>query len=149
MTTKKNPATTNEVMVQAARLLSQRERSAAELRKLLGQRGHPPEAIESCLGLLRQNGLQSDSRTREALVRRLIEKGASNQEIQRQLSEQGLEIAELPDEQERALALLLARRRQDDTPPKAARYLASKGYDEETIHAALASRFSDAEFGSE
>lgn len=149
MTTKKNPATTNEVMVQAARLLSQRERSATELRKLLEDRGHSPEAIERCLELLQQNGLQSDTRTREALIRRGIDKGASNQEIRRQLDEHGLEIPELPDEKERALALLLARRRQGDTPPKAARYLASKGYDEETIHAALASRFSDAEFGPE
>jgi regulatory protein len=57
----------------AVKLLSYRDRSEAEIRQRLAQKGFPEEILDTALGRLRDAGLVDDRRFAEALVRHATE----------------------------------------------------------------------------
>lgn len=71
-------------------LLARREHSASELRHKLGQHDIEPTAIEECLKLLREQGLQSDQRFAENYLRYRSQKGMGPQRIEHELRQKGI-----------------------------------------------------------
>jgi regulatory protein len=104
----------------ALRLLNQRQRSSAELRRRLTERGNDPLAVEVVLARLTSVGLVNDAAFATAFVRDSRHlRGHGRYRIQRELLSLGVpeELAaealerEFPRDDELALAVDLARRR--------------------------------------
>jgi regulatory protein len=124
----------------------------AELRRKLEAKGRPEEEIAAALTAVKARKWQSDER----VVERVKEVGTHRLEgkskIEAKLAQRGLDpeqlgeaLSDLDEESEksRALALLQLRLKASDSPAKAARILASKGFEEEVIRFALESLFPD------
>lgn len=123
------------------RLLGARERSAAELRERLSRKGFPPEEIVAALGRAGELGYLDDARAARATLERLLARGAGRALIAQRLELAGtprplLEAALAGLPPERALAEGALRRRFGESPPpapKAARYLAGRGFADELV----------------
>lgn len=116
--------------------LRHRDLSAAELDRRLAARGFAEGERESALATLRRTGLVDDGRYAELRARTLAGRGAGDALIRRDLEAAGAEseavenaLAQLEPELERA-GRIIARR---GASPRTARYLAGKGYSQETI----------------
>lgn len=130
----------------ALRLLSVRERSEAELRKRLRDKGFEELLVEQVLERLAETGLQDDRRFAERWAAEAAAKGKAGRLIQRELGGKGIEremaaiAATASPEEEEARALDLARRRARSLgalePAKRtqriAGLLARRGFDPET-----------------
>jgi regulatory protein len=129
----------------ALRLLDHRERSAAELRIRLRQKGFGPEAVTREIDRLQSIGLQDDGRFAERFAADAGRRGLAGRRIQGELLRRGIEreaaaaaSAEDPDAEEaRAFDVAAARAaRLSDLPPDV-RYrrlvglLARRGYEPE------------------
>ena len=75
----------------AVRMLARREHSALELRHKLGQRGLAEADIDSAIGRLRQEGLQSDQRFAESYVHSRSSRGYGPLRIAAELRERGVD----------------------------------------------------------
>jgi regulatory protein len=101
----------------ALRLLNVRERSRAELRIRLRQKGFAPDVIETVLDPLHEAGLQDDRRFAESFAESAASRGMATRRIQGELRARGVSkevaaIAATEDpESERARALEAALRR--------------------------------------
>jgi regulatory protein len=126
----------------AVSLLGRRERTAAALRAALLSKGHPEEEVDAALERVRELGYLDDARVAQARARRELPEGRSRADVARRLvahgvgadvAEQAAEDAahELGHDDEAAARALIARRRL--TGVKAARLLASRGFDEALI----------------
>jgi regulatory protein len=143
----------------ALRLLGVRERSAAELRTRLRQKGFAPDVVEGVLERLRENGLQDDARFADRFTEAAVSRGQASRRIRGDLLRKGLdrELAARaatvdPDEEEeraRELAIARAGRMYGLTPEARARrllsLLARRGYDPDVCRrvATEASRLAD------
>ncbi|HEX9713133.1 MAG TPA: regulatory protein RecX [Actinomycetota bacterium] len=130
----------------ALRLLAVRERSRAELRTRLRQRGFLPDAIEPMLDRLAETGLQDDRRFAERYAEEGVARGKASRLIQGELRRRGVGIetaaaaAVAAPEDELARARSLARSKAarmigGDDATRARRILgmlARRGYDPET-----------------
>jgi len=87
-----NPASVRRV---AMDLLARREHSSAELTRKLRQRGVAAELIQPVLARLAEEGLLSDSRYLESLIRRRALAGYGPQRIRDELSQQGFATPEI------------------------------------------------------
>lgn len=130
----------------AFRLLSNRERSAAELRKRLREKGYPEDTVEKVLERLQETGLQDDPRFADRYAAESAVRGKAARLIQRELVNKGLdkELAAAAatvspeDERERArsVAEKKARTMRGVAQPKRlqrlAGLLARRGFDPET-----------------
>jgi regulatory protein len=127
------------------RLLSARERTAADLRARLARKGFPPSAIEASLERAVELGYVDDLRAARDRAARIIARGTPRAVIESKLQEAGVSgailaevLAEAPDD--RALAeIALARRFRSRLPSaeRAGRFLAGRGFELELIEDVL------------
>ena len=127
---------------QAKRLLAARERSEAQLRGALERKGYLADEVEHAIVNLKSLGFLNDRRAAEALARTALVSHQSRAAVERKLSAIGVAesvieaavsraAAEVDHRDEAsARALLRARKLQG---PKAARFLAGRGFDEALI----------------
>ena len=123
------------------RLLSARERTAAELRARLARKGFPPAIIEASLTRAMALGYVDDLRAARAKAAGIVARGMPRAVLERKLREAGVSsavlvevLAEAPDD--RALAgIALARRFRSRIPSgeRAGRFLAGRGFEVEVI----------------
>jgi SOS response regulatory protein OraA/RecX len=125
----------------ALRLLHHRDYAVRDLEQRLTRRGHAPDEVERALGRLRESGLVDDERYASARASSLASRGAGDELIRRDLERSGVArervedaLAAIEPEHERA-GQILGRR---GASLRTARYLRSKGFDEEVVQALVA-----------
>jgi regulatory protein len=125
----------------ALRALRARDVSVAELRRRLVERGCAEDDASSTIDALVRTGLVDDARFAERRASTLADRGAGDALIRHRLREHGIDaeliedaIGTLEPEPERA-ARITERR---GPGQRTARYLAGKGYSEETIREVVA-----------
>jgi regulatory protein len=127
-----------EAVDAAARLLKHADRSRAELETRLTARGIDPEALSDALETLERVGALDDGRTASLRAQTLAERGYGDAWIRSELERRGLPaedaLAGLDPEPERAGRIVSAKGGGAAT----ARYLARRGFDEDTVEAAFA-----------
>lgn len=128
-------------------LLARRDHTRVELkRKLQRQFSSAPALIEEELIKLRDEGLQSDARLAEALIRSRVGRGQGPVKIKAELRHQGLSDSEINNALETgefdwfALIIAVSRKRYGDAPPantkeraKRSRFLQQRGFSFEHI----------------
>ena len=82
-----------DLMHTAVRLLAMREHSQKELVTKLTKRGWPESAVIACVERLSDDGLQSDQRYAEGLIRSRVSKGYGPLRVRMELAERGVERA--------------------------------------------------------
>jgi regulatory protein len=127
------------------RLLSARERTAADLRARLARKGFPPLAIEASLERAVALGYVDDRRTALAKASKLFARGLPQAAIRDRLREAGVGavtldevMSEAPSEIDLARTAM-TRRFRSRLPPaeRVARYLAGKGFEPDLVEEAL------------
>jgi SOS response regulatory protein OraA/RecX len=125
----------------ATRALARRDFSERGLRERLGRAGIPPAEAEEALGALLRAGLVNDGRFAVSRAQALAERGKGNAAIRFDLEQQGLAaeqieaaLGSLEPERERAERVIAQRGGGVAT----ARLLASRGFDEDAVEAAVA-----------
>lgn len=114
------------------RRLKARDRFESELRREFGAE----TGFEASLERLKAQGMVDDGRTAETLIR--AKSPASRAFLESLLAERGVEAGELlADHDDLAAAREIAVKRRGEPPARIARYLASKGFDADTIESAL------------
>lgn len=115
------------------RRLKGRDRFESELRREFGAE----PGFEDSLDRLKAQGVVDDRRTAEALIR--AKSPASSAFLENLLAERGVETGDfLTDHDDLASAREIVTKRRGEPPARVARYLASKGFDADTIESALA-----------
>ncbi|RYG36475.1 hypothetical protein EON81_09680 [bacterium] len=114
------------------RKIRTKDRFELELRNEFGD----APGFEISLERLRSQGFVNDRRTAESFVRT---KGpASRAYLENLLGEKGVDATEvLADHDDLAVARQIVEKRRNDSPARVARYLASKGFEAETIETVL------------
>lgn len=122
----------------ALRALRARDLSAAALARRLEERGVDADDVAETIEALVRTGLVDDARLAQRRAESLAERGAGDALVRHRLRELGLDpeaveaaVAALEPEETRA-ARVAARR---GPGPRTARYLAGKGFSEETVRA--------------
>lgn len=140
-----------KALLVALRSLRQADRLRAEVERALLDKGFTAATVEAVLNRLETWRFLDDRRTVDERVTQLRRRHHGRARIAAALLERGApedavlrELAALDDETEVESALGLLARRHDDTPARAGRYLAGRGFDEDTIRAALERRFPEA-----
>lgn len=87
------PTAPVDPLPRALGLLARREHSRRELARKLGQAGVEPERLHQALDRLDAEGLQSDQRFAEMLVRSRIAQGYGPRRIRAELGQHGLDAA--------------------------------------------------------
>lgn len=128
--------------MKAVALLAVRERSRAELTRALSSSGFAQADLEAALARVVALGYLDDGRVAAQRAARLLGEGKSRAEVERRLSGQGLEPAlakeavrcqaEASGQSDEATARALLTTRHLEGP-KAARFLARRGFDEALI----------------
>jgi SOS response regulatory protein OraA/RecX len=125
----------------ALRVLRHRDLSVRELDARLRDRGYPEAERDDAIDALLRTGLLDDRRFAESRARSLAARGSGDALIRHELGRAGTEpeaiheaLSVLEPETERARAIVARR----GAGPKAARYLAGKGFSEDAIAAAVA-----------
>jgi SOS response regulatory protein OraA/RecX len=137
----------SEAVETALRALRHRDRSAAQVETYLAERGIAADAGGEALETLVRTGLVDDARFAERRGAKLAERGAGNALIRHDLARAGIgrdviesTIDELESERSRAERVVGRR----GPSAKTARYLAAKGFSEETIRDVVARSDDDA-----
>lgn len=129
-----------EAVDAAARLLRHADRSRAELETRLTQRGIGTEALSDALETLERVGVLDDRKTASLRAQRLADRGYGDAWIRAELERRGLPVedalAELEPEQDRAGRIV----GEQGGGAATARYLARRGFDEDTLETAFADR---------
>jgi regulatory protein len=127
-----------EAVDAAVRLLKHGDRSRAELETRLTARGIAPDALCDALETLERVGAFDDARTASLRAATLAERGYGDAWIRDELERRQLPaedaLAELEPERERAGRIVAEKGGGAAT----ARYLARRGFDEDTVEAAFA-----------
>jgi regulatory protein len=130
-----------DAVEEALRALRARDRSAAELDERLARRGVRAAARAEALETLQRIGYVDDARLARTRAEALAERGSGDALIRHDLERRGIAaeliagaLAELDSERERAVRIV----RQRGPGAKTARYLASRGFGEEALEAAVA-----------
>jgi regulatory protein len=125
----------------AARALSRRERTTAQLSRYLAERGFAEDERAAALEALTRTGVVDDARFAESRAAALAERGAGDAFIRHDLRGAG----STDDEIERALDAIAPERDRAERiverrglSPKTARYLVGKGFSEDTVGAVVA-----------
>lgn len=128
----------NEV---ALRALRTRDLSVAELAQRLVERGVGEDDAATTIAALVRTGLLDDARLAERRAAALADRGAGDSLIRHRLRGLGIDrdliedaVAALSPEQERALRIVERR----GSGPRTARYLAGKGFSEESVRDVVA-----------
>ncbi len=124
----------------------------AELRKRLLAKNRPDEEIESALEAVKSRKWQSDERVIERVKETSAQRLEGRAKIESRLAKKGLEEEEVQEavsgldedsEREKARACLRQKLKGGESPAKAARILASRGFEEEAIRGVLEEFFPD------
>jgi regulatory protein len=139
----------------ALQALARADRLEGGLRRMLLARGLPESAVEASLDRLRSWGLVDDARASQRLVSLKVDQGGMGRLgimaalVRRGLPEEeaskAVSLLDPADEAERAAALLQRRRNLAGQPARAARYLASRGFEECAAREAIQRVFGDLE----
>jgi regulatory protein len=125
-----------EAVDAAARLLKHGDRSRAELEERLEGRGLEADAVSDALETLERVGALDDARTAALRAAALAGRGYGDAWIRAELERRRLPvddaIADLEPERDRASQIVAAQ----GGGPATARYLARRGFDEDTVEAA-------------
>lgn len=131
----------------ALALLARGDHSQMDLAVQLARRGFLPIEVDEALARLEGWGFLDDSRAADARLRRFTGRRAKGIELLREdLARHGIDeetidaaiLARFPvEEAERAFALLLERYKSPTPVARAARFLASRGFDEEAVESAV------------
>ncbi len=134
-------------LAHAVKLLAVRERTEANLRAALGRKSYDPDEIDEALRTLKARGYLDDARFAETKAREGLRQGRALGDLTQRLARAGVDdaVAERTvgqvaaqagyDPKQAALALLAKRKLGG---PKAARFLASRGFDEALIRELVA-----------
>jgi SOS response regulatory protein OraA/RecX len=128
-----------EALQLAGRALRRRDLSRQRLAERL-EGAVPPAAAADSLAVLERAGLVDDRRVARLQAESLAARGYGDEAIRHRLRADGLPadpVSELEPECERARPLIERRGR----GPRTARYLASRGFGEEAVEAALGAAF--------
>jgi SOS response regulatory protein OraA/RecX len=128
-----------EALQVAQRALRHRDLSRRRLAERL-EDAVPPAAAAESLAVLERAGLVDDARVARVRAESLAARGYGDEAIRHRLQADGLPeeaVGELDHETVRARPLIERR----GTGPRTARYLASRGFGEEAIEAALGAAF--------
>jgi SOS response regulatory protein OraA/RecX len=128
-----------EALQVAQRALRHRDLSRRRLAERLEQ-SVPPAAAAESLAVLERAGLVDDARVARVRAEALAARGYGDEAIRHRLRAEGLPddvVGELEPEAARAGPLIERR----GPGPRAARYLASRGFGEEAVEAALGAAF--------
>ena len=124
----------------AARALSRRDRSAAELTAYLERRGIDEARTHEAVEAMRSLGYVDDARFASSRARVMAERGYGDEAIRWDLEQRGLDacaveaaLATIEPEIGRAAALVLRL----NADPKVARRLAAKGFSADTVEAVM------------
>lgn len=142
----------NAALLVALGELRKADRLEAEIEHTLAGRGYDLDTVAGVVERLKSWRFLDDRRTvddrvsygrqrklgRARIAVELVEKGAPQEEVAQRLSE-------ISDESEIELAVELLAKKPRAKPPQAARFLAYRGFDEETIEAVLARVYPDME----
>ena len=127
-----------EAVDAAARLLRHGDRSRAELESRLTSRGIEPDALAEALDTLERVGALNDCKTAILRARALADRGYGDTWIRAELERRSLPfeeaLAALEPEQDRAGRIVAVRGGGAAT----ARFLARRGFDEDTLERAFA-----------
>ena len=125
----------------AVRALARREHSRTTLDARLARAGVGATVRREAVERAERRGLVDDGRFAEQRAQHLAERGAGDALVRDDLARQGFDepvtrsiVAELEPEAERAARIVAARGRS----PRTIRYLASKGFSEETLEPLIA-----------
>jgi len=136
-----------EAQAQALRALRARDHTVASLERRLTERGAAPSVRRQTLDAVQRAGLVDDHRFARERSGLLATRGAGNELIADDLERQGVAdediraaLAALEPESARAARIAEVRGK----TPKTARYLASKGFSEETLETLVADLSADA-----
>jgi SOS response regulatory protein OraA/RecX len=129
-----------EALAVAGRALRARDLSRDRLAERLQQRAVSPAVAAESLATLERAGLVDDRRVAQTRARALAERGWGDEAIRHRLRSEALQetviedaVAALEPESERARPLIARR----GTGPRTARYLAGRGFGEDSVEAAL------------
>jgi regulatory protein len=130
----------SEAVAAGARVLARRDHSEQAVRDALERNGIREPEREEAVETLRRNGALDDERFAHARAAALAERGLGDAAIRFRLERDGIEQESIEDalatlEPERDRAVRLAARR--GAAPKAARWLAARGFAPESIEAAI------------
>lgn len=131
-----------DAFTHAVSLLAKRERTREGLRAALLTKGHAEADVEAALARAAELGYLDDAKVAQAQARRELGAGRSRAEVARRLATHGVEegvaatatsaaAEELGHDDEAAARELLRKRRLSGV--KAARFLASRGFDEALV----------------
>ena len=130
-----------DALAAATRALARRDYSERGLRERLTRGGVDAGELEETVTELLAVGLLDDERFADRRARALAERGKGNSAIRFDLRRQGVDseliedaLAGLEPERERAERIVVRR----GGGPKTARLLASRGFDRDTVEAAVA-----------
>jgi regulatory protein len=124
------------------RALTSRDRSEQSLRGVLARKGATSAERDETVAILRRHGALDDDRFARSRASRLAERGFGDAAIAFRLEQEGIApeavadaLAPLEPEAKRAARLAAGRGRTEKT----ARWLAARGFDADSVEAALAS----------
>jgi len=125
----------------AARALARRDRSEADLRRILERKGVSADEAADAVAALRDRGVVDDQRFAAAAARSLASRGYGDKAIVFRLQREGVDrelaleaVAELELEADRAARCVSRRGHSERT----ARWLASRGFGRDSIEHGLA-----------
>lgn len=143
----------NAALLVALEELRKTDRLEAEIAQILSEKGFEEPEIGETLERLKAWRFLDDRRTVDSRVSQLRRRRIGRARIAHQLLERGApeqevtdRLGEFTDDSEIDLAVELLRAKRKDSPAQAARFLAYRGFDEETIEAAVNRVFADQEF---
>ncbi|MCG9894508.1 MAG: recombination regulator RecX [Fimbriimonadaceae bacterium] len=129
-------------------LLKRRDRSCYEVREALERAGHPPEEIAAALARLSERGYLNDARLAESEAERLRGKGWGPLRVAAEMQKRGLPPVEFQgDEAEDARLALEEAGRISQGPARAARWLLSRGFNQEAVERVVSELFPLDSFG--
>ncbi|HRI43180.1 MAG TPA: RecX family transcriptional regulator [Fimbriimonadaceae bacterium] len=141
-----------KALLVALRSIRQADRLRAEVEQRLLARGFAPDTVVAVLAQLGVWGFLDDGRTvdervtqmrrrrmgRARIAAALVERGASEDQV-------AARLASVSEQDEIQAALELLDRRRGDDAAKAGRFLAGRGFEEDTVREVLARKFPDEE----
>lgn len=137
----------SEALARAARAIRHRDLPTAELGARLDAASVAPAARDQALAALEASGLVDDRRFAAGRAEALARRGWGDAAIRADLERRGIPaelvataLGALPDEVERARPIARARR---VSPARTARYLAARGFSEDTLEALLTVEIAD------
>lgn len=142
----------NAALLVALGELRKADRLETELERMLEGRGFEPMTIAAALSRLKTWRFLDDRRTVDEKVSQMRRRRIGRARIALELGKRGApadelenQLAQISDESEIELAVELLAKRPKSKPAQAGRFLAQRGFDDDTIEAAITRVFPEGE----